>query len=77
MKSNEIKQLLFDMPIILILGLKFLAIPGAICMMIIPFSPEAWWPAILTAFLYSIPVFWFGGIYIGLRHCYKSEDSKD
>jgi ABC-type dipeptide/oligopeptide/nickel transport system permease component len=77
MKSNDIKEIISMSPIILICGLKFIAIPGVICMMILPFSPETSWPAILTAFLYSIPVFWFGGIYIGLRHCYKSEESKN
>lgn len=74
MKSKEIISM---SPIILILGLKFIAIPGAICGVIVPFTPENAWPAILTAFLYSIPVFWFGGIYIGLRHCYNNEGSRN
>jgi hypothetical protein len=49
MKSNDIKELIFDAPIILILGMKFIAIPGVVCMMILPFSSEAYWPAIQSA----------------------------
>jgi ABC-type dipeptide/oligopeptide/nickel transport system permease component len=71
MSHQDLKDLICAAPIILLVGLKFLAIPGAFCMAIAPFSPESWWSGILTGFLYSIPVFWFGGIYIGLRAAHK------